>query len=213
MPKKDKQKKKPEDHLPKRAPKKTGKRGPRPLDASADFDNPVRKEAEEPVQGELIKEPTPPAPPAIQHGKIAMHFVGYKAKRSKDRDKIVNMDFSLELTDAHRKHIPREIEDAWHELENNQYRSVEPNGSAEHNLALYLASDQEEPDLATVATLSKAVVSRIQERGKGEARKITRLVMRFVTELTKDVDHFCVNAYDETVYAKIEAAQRSFGEE
>jgi len=44
--------KKPEDHLPKRPPKKTGKRGIKPLDEKEDFDTPVKKE---PHQPELLK--------------------------------------------------------------------------------------------------------------------------------------------------------------
>jgi hypothetical protein len=38
--------KKPEDHLPKKAPKRTGKKGVGPLDAKEDFDTPVKHEPE-----------------------------------------------------------------------------------------------------------------------------------------------------------------------
>jgi hypothetical protein len=197
-------------------PKRTGRKGiGPPFDPSDDFDTPVRTEQaanEEPVQGELIKEPTPPPPKAIQNGKIAMHFVGYKAKKTKDRDKVVTMDFSLELTDEHRKRLPREIEDAWHELEENKYSFVGPDGLEPQNLEFFLTPDSDEADLEITATLANAEISRIAERGKGAERKITRLTLRFIADLTKDVDHFCVAAYDETVYATIEETQRRLGD-
>ena len=44
--------KKPEDHLPKKAPKKTGRKGIGPLDPEKDFDQPVKKER----QPELLSE-------------------------------------------------------------------------------------------------------------------------------------------------------------
>jgi len=203
----------------KNAPKKSGKSrmvgGVKPLDPEADFGKPVREEGpdETPVQGELITEPVKPVGPAIQHGKIAMHFVGYRPKRSKDRDKIVHMDFSLELTEEHQKRLPREIEDAWHELERNKYNFVGPDGNTAQKLSFFLVPDSSEPDMETVATLSFAEISRIAERGKGAERKITRLSMRFVANFTKDVDEFCMNAYDETVFVKIKAAQRRLDEQ
>jgi hypothetical protein len=201
-------------------PKRTGKKGiGPPLDPVEDFDTPVRTEAaqgesseEQPVQGELIREPIPPRPPALQNGKIAMHFVGYKAKKTKYREKVVYMDFSLELTDEHKKRLPREIEDAWHELEEKKYSFVGPDGLETQNLEFFLAPDDDEPALELTATLANAEISRIAERGKGKGHRITRLTLRFIADLTKDVDHFCVGAYDETVYATIEEAQRRLDE-
>jgi len=200
-------------------PKKTGKRGIGPaLDPVDDFDTPVHidvtvnAEKNEPVQGELIQEPKAPPPKAIQNGRIAMHFVGYKAKKTKDREKIVTMDFSLELTEEHKKRLPREIEDAWHECETNLYFSVEPDGMGEQNLVFFLAADDDEPALEVVTSMDSAVISRISERGKGKERKITRLTLRFITDLTDDVDHFCVTAFDETVYATMEETQRRLGD-
>jgi hypothetical protein len=198
----------------KRAPKATGRKGIGPAPVvdikTKASGQKADKEEEQPVQGELIKAPEPPRGPAVQHGKIAMYFIGYKAKRAKNRDKLVNMDFSLELEPVHEKRLPREIEDAWKELERNKYSFVGPDGLSAQNLSLYLTADSDTPDLQVATTLVSAEIARIQERGEGSEKMITRLTMRFLTNLTKDVDQFCVAAFDEIVYAKMKASQRSF---
>ncbi len=163
-------------------------------------------------QGKLLDTPEPPRIPAIQNGRIAVHFVRFVADRSKDRNRVVFLDFSMELEDAHAGHLPREIEDAWKYLKRGSVKSINPDGIGSQNLAVSLAPEGA-PDLSVVAAVPKATVSRIVKKGEGKERRITRLQIRFLTSYTKDVEHLCANAYDETVWLKIKASQRSFGEE
>ena len=191
-----------EDHLPKRAPKRTGKSGIKPLDVDKDFSEPVKKE---PHQAELLQLPKVPA---ISNGKMALHFVRYVPDRSKDHNRVVNLDFSLELEDEHAKKLPKEILDAWKDLKSGNFKRVDPDGIGPQNLELSLVPDSK-ADLDVVAAVTKATVSRITQKGKGKSRKITRLQMRFLTSFTDDVDHFCSQAFDETVWAVIEESQQS----
>jgi hypothetical protein len=189
--------------------KKTGKRGPRPLNPQTDFDNPTTVA---PTPGEPLFPVAEQRSPAIQHGKMAAHFVKYVPDRTKNRDRIVFLDFSLELEDAHAGRLPREIEDAWKDLKNGSIKRIDPNGIGSQNLAISLVPDGQ-VDLQIVAAVPKASISRITAKGKGKERKITRLQMRFLTSFTKDVEEFCANAYDETTWLTIEESQRSFGDE
>jgi hypothetical protein len=191
--------------LPKTAPKKTGKRGINPID---DFETPVKKD--EPEQQELLKvhQPTP----AVQHGKMAAHFVKYVPDRTKNRDKVVFLDFSLELEDAHLGKLPKEIEDAWKDLKNGSIKRIDPNGIGSQNLSISLVPDGS-VDLEVVAAMPKTSISRIVSKGRGKERKVTRLQMRFLTNFTKDVEQFCSNAYDETTWLLLEESQRSFVED
>ena len=191
-----------EDHLPRKAPKRSGKKGIGPLDPVDDFQTPTRKE---PHQAELL---ALPKQPAISHGKMALHFVRYVPDRSKDHNRVVNMDFSLELEDEHAKKLPKEILDAWKDLKSGNFKRVDPDGIGPQNLKLSLVPDSK-ADLDVVAAVTKATVSRITQKGKGKSRKITRLQMRFLTSFTDDVDHFCSNAFDETVWGVIEESQQS----
>lgn len=195
-----------EEHLPKKAPKRTGKRGIKPLDVDKDFETATKQE---PRQAELLHVEKQPA---IQNGKMALHFVRYVPDRSKDRNRVVNMDFSLELEDEHGKKLPREILDAWKDLKTGHHKRIDPPTPGPQNLALSLVPDGD-TDLDVVVAVTKVTISRIEQKGKGKSRKITRLQMRFLTSFTDDVEHFCSNAYDETVWGIIKESQHSFNEE
>lgn len=201
--------KKAKPKLPKHAPKKTGKRGvgPKPLDEKEDFDTPTTK-----PQGELLVPVEEQRTPAIQHGKMGVHFVRFVPDRSKDHNRVVFLDFSLELEDAHKGRLPKEIEDAWDDLKRGSVKRIDPDGIGSQNLSLFLVPDGK-VDLEVVAAVSKASISRVTAKGKGKTRKTTRLQIRFLTSYTDDVQRFCVNAYDETIWTTFEASQRSFGDE
>lgn len=201
--------KKAKAHLPTKAPKRTGKRGVGPkIDPEEDFDKPVKKEAEQPELLTVPKQPTP----AVQHGKMAVHFVRFVPDRSKDRNAVVFMDFSLELEEAHEGRLPREVEDEWRHFKKGSVKRTEPSGMGSQNLELSIAPDAA-VDLEVVAAMPRAVISRVTQKGKGKERKVIRLQMRFLTAYTDDVDRFCHNNFDETLWISMKESQMAFGEE
>lgn len=177
------------------------------LDPKEDFDTPLKKNTEgEKQQGELVDiEPKP----AVQHGKMAAHFVRFVPDRNKNRKAIVYLDFSLELEEAHSGRIPTEIEDEWKHFKRGSVDYTEPSGIGSQNLELSIASDSE-VDLAIVAALPKAAISRITQKGDGKERKVIRLQMRFLTSFTDDVARFCQLNFDETLWISMKDSQRSF---
>jgi hypothetical protein len=179
------------------------------IDPVKDFDTGTRKE---PAQGNLVEIPPEPArSPVVQHGKMSAHFVRFVTDRSKDRNPIVFLDFSLELEDVHEGRLPREIEDEWKHFKRGSVKRTDPSGMGPQNLELSSVADSE-PDLAVVAAMSRAVISRITQKGKGKERKVIRLQMRFLTAYTADVDRFCRNNYDETTWLSMKESQMSLGE-
>lgn len=191
----------------KNAPKKTGKSGIRPLDPEDDFVKPTRKE---PEQQELLQVPKQPSP-AVQHGKMAVHFVRFATDKSKNQNRIVNMDFSLELAEEHKGMLPKEVEHAWKDLMRGSVKRIDPDGIGTQNVSISIVPDGE-VDLEIVAIVAKASISRITQKGKGKARKITRLQVRFQTGYDKDVEHFCGQSYDETVFLTLEDVQTEMEE-
>jgi hypothetical protein len=192
-------------------PKRKGTMGRKgkPLNTKKDFDEPVKKE---PKQENLIEIPPEPArSPVVQHGKMSAHFVRFVADRSKDRNPVVFLDFSLELEDVHEGRLPHEIEDEWKHFKRGSVKRTDPSGMGPQNLELSSVSDSE-PDLAVVAAMSRAVISRITQKGKGKERKVIRLQMSFLTAYTADVDRFCRNNFDETVWLAMKESQMSLGE-
>lgn len=183
-------------------------------DPAEDFDKPLTKPGspaseEAKQQGELIDiEPKP----AVQHGKMAAHFVRFVPDRNKDRKAIVYLDFSLELEDAHSGRLPAEVEDEWKHFKRGSVDYTEPSGMGSQNLQLSIAPDSD-VDLVIVAAMPKAAISRVVQKGEGKERKVIRLQMRFLTSFTDDVARFCQNNFDETLWISMKASQRSFGED
>jgi hypothetical protein len=210
----------PEDHLPQRRPKKTGRAMPIPEDREEPAEKEPAEKGDEkevdeaPVQGELLGAPQKAPSPAIMFGKMAMHFVGYKAKKNKEREKIVHVDLSVELDEkAHKGRFPQEIETAWKGLLRDNLNYVSPGGFGAQIIKLYGVPDYEEPDCDVIALITQCEISRIVEKGKGESREVIRLTLRLETDLHKDMDAFCVNYFDETIYAEtIKPKQRKFGD-
>lgn len=180
----------------------------RPLDPSEDFDKGTKKEPES--QPELLNIPKQ-STPAVQHDRMSAHFIGFQAKRTKNRDRVVTMKFSLELEEEHSGRIPREIEDEWKHFKRGGIKTTTPDGIPTQNVALAMSSDGT-VDLEIIAAVPKAVISRIVQKGKGASRKVTRLEMHFLTAYSQDTEHFCRNNYDETTWLKVEESQRTFGE-
>lgn len=187
--------------------------GDKKLDPDKDFDQPISKPGSpaaegDKQQGELVEI----APkPAVQHGKMAAHFVRFVADRNKDRKAIVYLDFSLELEDAHEGHLPEEIEDEWKHFKKGSVDYTEPSGMGPQNLQLAIVADSKW-DLTVVAALPKAAISRVTQKGDGKERKVIRLQMRFLTSFTDDVARFCQINFDETLWISIKASQRSFAD-
>jgi hypothetical protein len=162
------------------------------------------------VEGEPLREPEKPKPSPVVRGYIAMHLVNYRAHKSKSRDLLVTMNFSLELVPELKGFLPKEIEGAWQELVAEGYVGIQPPPSEEQNLEFYLAPDYTgNPDLKTSAEVESAYIEAVEKRGEGKKKIVTRLTLWFTTDLTDSVDLFCRSALDEVVYAKMETAQRS----
>ena len=198
----------PADKLPKTHPKKTGKRGIKPLDPVEDFNTPLKKDP--PAQAELLKVPAQP-PSTIQHGRMSMHFVKYIPDRDKNRNRIVTINLALELEDAHKGRLPREIEDAWDDLKKGSVKRINPDGIGNQQLDIAIVPG-EKSDIRIVATVKRASISRIKAKGKGKTRSITRLALSFVSSFDADLERFCHNNYDENLFVKLEESQMSFEE-
>jgi hypothetical protein len=204
--------KKSEHHskLPKTPPKRTGKRGVGPkLDPIEDFETPTRRA---PKQGELLQAPAAPPQPRIQDGKCVVHFVKFSFDRDKNRKAIALMDFSLELDEAHAGHFPREVEDSWRYLKKGNVKRIDANGIPPQNVEIATAPDGKADLDLTAATIAKATVSLIVQKGKGKAQKITRLMFRVLADVDKEVAHFCENSYDEPVWIEMQETQARLGE-
>lgn len=195
-------------HLPKKAPKKTGKRGVKPLDPDEDFNSPNRRE---PEQGQLLATPEAEKPPAVQNGKCMAHFVDFHFTKDKERNGVALLDFSFPLDDSHKDELPREFIDAWNDLRKGHHKEIKLNGVEPQNVELSIAADGKTDLELTAADIAKASVAFIAAKGKGKTQKITRLQFRLRTSLDKEVANFCEKNFDELTWLRMEPTQRSLG--
>jgi hypothetical protein len=204
-----KAKKNPAKSLPKRPPRKSGKRGIGPvLDPIQDFETPTRKEPESAqMEHEALKSPPAPPPARIQNGKRVVHFAKFSLDRDKNRKPFALMDFSLELEEADKGLFPREIEDAWMYLMKGNVKRIDANGIPPQNIRIAIAPSDVEPLELIAAAIPKANVSLIVAKGKGKAQQITRLMLRVRVDLDKEVSNFCDNSFQESVWMHIEETQ------
>jgi hypothetical protein len=237
---KSKGKKHPAESLPAQRPRKSGKRGIGPIDrdetspvtpANTEMELPVDEPnvkedstaannlSEQPAKSNPKKEPpkqllkvAKQPTPAIQNDRMSMHFIGFRAHRQKDRTRVVTMKFSLELQSDHEGRLPKPIEKEWTHFQRGTSKYIGVEGVHTQKVSMSIASDQD--GFEFTADVPFVELTRVVEKGKGQARSVTRLEIHFLTTYTTDTDKFCRNCFDETVWGTIEESQDSlFGDE
>jgi hypothetical protein len=147
---------------------------------------------EAPQQAELLAAPEEAARPvAVQNGRMLATYVGLGLERDKNNEKLVHLDFSFPLEDAHDGYVPKKVKEAWLWLKDSGNKAVQIIGIPPVTLDVFLDPKAKRGELHLPgAGFSKAVISLIEEVGKGKAKMVTRLSFRLLTERTKDVIEF-----------------------
>lgn len=188
-----------EEHLPKRAPKKTGKRGvgPKnePLDPVKDFESPTKVAPAEP-KGSLLAEQPPQ--PTVVGDRIKMHYLKPSFSASAKGEKLLAMHITLPLTKEHTEDslLPKTIRDAWDVISKHGRKKLDLNGLPGQHVVFYMTPDIDDAKLvlpaAKVTNVSLAV---IQKKGEGESQKIIRLSFRLQVPVSHEVEKFAVMNY------------------
>lgn len=147
---------------------------------------------EAPAQPPLLAMPEQAkVPVSVQNGRIFATYVGLGLERDKDGEKLVHLDFSFPLEDAHNGFIPRKVKDAWDFLKLSDNKLIQIKGIPPVTIDVYLTATAKRSELhLTGAAFSKAVISLIEEVGKGKAKIVTRFAFRLCVERDTDVIDF-----------------------
>lgn len=205
--------------LPKKAPKKTGKRGigpkPEPLDPEKDLETPVRKEPETPAQeGSLLAEQ--PQQPAVVDDRIRMHYLKPSFSASPKGEKLLSMHMVFPLTEEHTQDslLPKVIREAWDAISKHGRKKLDLNGIPGQHVVFYLTPDIDDAKLilpaAKVTNVSLAV---IQKKGDGEAQKVIRLSFRLQVTVSHEVEKFAVMNYRADFWVTLEESQEPLFDE
>jgi len=166
---------------------------------------------EVPQQAELLAAPEEAARPiAVQNGRMLATYVGLGLERDKDGGKLVHLDFSFPLEDAHDGHIPRRVKDAWEWLKLSGNKAVQIIGIPAVTLDVFLDPREKKSELHLLgAEFSKAIISLIEEVGKGKAKMVTRFAFRLRVGRSAKVIDFAAWRDGEEFWLKMPVTQES----
>lgn len=169
---------------------------------------------ETPRQAELLAAPEEATRPiAVQNGRLLATYVGLGLERDKDNEKLVHLDFSFPLEEAHDGFIPKRVAEAWAWLKSSGNKAVQIIGIPAVTLGVYLDPKEKNPELHLVgAEFSKAVIQLIEEVGKGKAKTVTRFAFRLRVERDKDVIAFAAWRDGEEFWLRMLTTQKSLEE-
>lgn len=221
--------------LPAAAPKKTGKRGPRPapLDPVEDFETPVRAAAREAIgileveaveeeeiagaedpQGQLLEIPESEMPAPVMGERMLVHYIRPTFKKTKKGERTISLEFSLPLTDEHEELIPGAIKAGWKFLAKKGNKRLDITDVPAHIVKLWLAHDSEKEALVLpVAEITNVSLATIQAKGSGKTQKVIRLSFRAMVKMSAAVGKFAEFHFEENLWLEWNETQEQLFEE
>lgn len=190
--------------LPSKPPKRSGKRGPRPLDPKEDFDQPVKKEPE----GSLLAEQPPQ--PGVVGNRIKAHYLKPLFSKTTKGERLLAMHMTFPLTEEHTEDslLPKSVREAWAFISKHGRKRLDLVGIAGQRATFYLAPDIDDAKLilpaAKVINVSLAVV---QKKGEGEAQKVIRLSFRLQVPVSHEVAKFAELNYGNDFWIHLEETE------
>ena len=167
-------------------------------------------QVEPPKQHDLLALPEQAQRPiAVQNGRMLATYVGLGLERDKDNEPLIHLDFSFPLEDAHDGFVPKKVKEAWLWLKDSGNKAVQIIGLPAVTLDVFVDPKEKQPELHLVgAEFTKAVISLIEEVGKGTAKMVTRFAFRLCIERTKDVIAFAAWHDQESFWLTMPETQR-----
>jgi hypothetical protein len=173
-------------HLPdrKHAPKKTGKRLPRPEDPSELVTEQTEMSAG--PKGSLLAE-QPPKPKIVGDRFQAFYLKPYFQKDGKSGKLSVAMAFSVALEKEHRPLLPKIVAEKYHDVLKRGCAGMKLRQIPAQAVEIYLEPDSPNVYLELpAAKVTNAALALIQRKGEGAARKVIRFAFRLEIFIPKD---------------------------
>lgn len=144
--------------------------------------------------------------PSIQGDKMLAKFVRPHFDMEED-DRIIELEFSIALSDAHRALVDSEILAGWEFIEKHNPKGVFGIDVPPQTIDLFLSPNEDAELHLTAAEVTQAKLSLVEKTGDGKTEKIMRLQFRLVTELMKNITTFATTQYGNAVWIRMGAAQ------
>lgn len=159
-------------------------------------------------QADLIKAPEEPVKPkAVQAGFMLATFVKPHFDREKGDQRIIGFDLSFPLTDDHEGFIPKEVEEMWEVLGDDGAKLIGRIAVAPHTVEIALAPEPGDALKLSAATIDRAALAVIEEKGAGEAQEVIRFSFRAIVDLDKENGRFALAHYGDMVWVRMRRTQ------
>ena len=123
-------------------------------------------------------------PSAVQNNRLHATYLSMGLEREKGK-KLVHLDFSFPLDPEHEAggYLPQKVKRAWHYLQESGDKLIQVEGIPDVTFDVFTSPSAIAPALHLVgARFKKAVVSIIEEVGKGKTIKRPRFAFRLLVE-------------------------------
>lgn len=152
------------------------------------------------------------APLPVQNNRLHATYIGLGLERDKDQ-RLVHLDFSFPLATEHNGHLPKKVKDAWDYLIASKNKLIQISAIPAVTLSLYKDPTAKKSILHLIgADFSKAIVSIIEEVGKGKTKKVTRFAFRVIVERTDEVIAFAAWHDGEEFWITMPSTQKNIGD-
>jgi hypothetical protein len=214
MTKKDKSRRSPADHLPKKRGKRTGRAMPPPEDAKdVNEEVPAGKDAAAgKEQAELLEVQEAPKPAVVDDRFLVSYKKPVFSLAPKSGDKLLALQMMVMLTPEHKKRglFPASVKHGWEFIERPRCKSVSLIDLPLQAVKLFVQSDDKDGDNVLhlpAAKIINATLSVITKKGEGEALKVIRFLFRVQVPFNRDVAKFAESNYGNAFWMNMAKAQ------
>lgn len=162
-------------------------------------------ELERSVEQQKLLDDEAPAP-SVQGGKMLAKYVK-PVFSMENEDRVVELEFSISLSDAHKDLLDEGVLTAWKFIERNHPKRIIGIEIPHQTVDLFLAPDDSAELHLTAAEVRQVKLSSVEKTGDGKIEKIMRLQFRLLAELSKNVTLFATTQYGNALWIKMEPAQ------
>jgi len=197
-------------HLPTKPPKRTGKRGIKPLDEE---DRKTRSaEPREPEKATLMVEQ--PKRPVVVGDRFEAFYLKPSFSKTKDGKKLVGLRFTVPLEDEHEGLLPKIVHDGYRDVKKKGRNRIGFNGVPGQCVDIYLSQDIKEESLTLpAAKFLNSRIDIIERKGEGATRKVIRLSFTLQVEQSHEVRNFATENHGNNFWLTIDESEEPLFDE
>lgn len=201
--------------LPKKHPKKTGKRGVGPKPDSEDTNKKPDGETSQATEakGSSLLVEQPPKPKVVGDRMEVFYLKPVFTKTPKG-DILVAVAITVPIDKEHEELLPKIIADGYKDLLKRGRSTIGFKELPGQRAEFYLSQDiKEETLVLPAAKMINASLALVQRKGEGSARKVVRLSFRLQVKLSREVANFAEHNLQNSFWLSLKETEETLFDE